>query len=316
MTQIYKLPEILKALDKIDLIESMETAFKSVSKNEVVLPPVGEMLFPESNGEVHIKYGAIKKDQDFVVKLATGFFDNPSKGLPPFSGCMLVFSQSTGVLKAILLEEGELTNHRTAAAGAVAAKILGPKTINQIGIVGTGVQARLQAAYLRKVTNCRNLCIWGRSLENAEFAAEDLKEMGFKATVAIDLKTLCSGSNLIVTTTPSNSPLLEIDMISAGTHITAMGSDTPEKCELSPKILSSAAIISTDSKAQAIHRGEIAKALSEKEITENQIKELGDIIIDPSKGRINEEQITISDLSGVAAQDIIIAKEVTKILAN
>ena len=105
-------------------------------------------------------------------------------------------------------------------------------------------------------------------------------------------------------------------MISAGTHITAMGSDTPEKCELSPKILSSAAIISTDSKAQAIHRGEIAKALSEKEITENQIKELGDIIIDPSKGRINEEQITISDLSGVAAQDIMIAKEVTKILAN
>ena len=227
--------------------------------------------------------------------MATGFFDNPSKGLPPFSGCMLVFSQSTGELKAILLEEGELTNHRTAAAGAVAAKILGPKIVNQIGIVGTGVQARLQAAYLRKVTNCRDLCIWGRSLANAEIAAEELRDMGFKSTVAVDLKNLCSGSNLIVTTTPSTSPLLKDDMILAGTHITAMGSDTPVKCELSTKILSSAAIISTDSKEQAIHRGEIAQALREKEITKNQIKELGDIIIDPSKGRINEEQISISD---------------------
>ena len=145
MTNVYTLPDILEALKQVDLIDIIGQGFVSLSKNQVMTPPIGEMLFPDSNGEVHIKYGAIKNDNDFVIKMATGFFNNPQKGLPPFSGCMLVFSQNTGQIKAVLLEEGELTNHRTAAAGAVAAKYLAPKSVDQIGIVGTGVQARMQA---------------------------------------------------------------------------------------------------------------------------------------------------------------------------
>ena len=121
MTNVYTLPDILEALKQVDLIDIIGQGFVSLSKNQVMTPPIGEMLFPDSNGEVHIKYGAIKNDNDFVIKMATGFFNNPQKGLPPFSGCMLVFSQNTGQIKAVLLEEGELTNHRTAAAGAVAA---------------------------------------------------------------------------------------------------------------------------------------------------------------------------------------------------
>jgi ornithine cyclodeaminase len=314
MTQIFKLPQILKTLDQLDLVKSMSIAFVNVSKKNVLLPPIGEMLFPKSNGELHIKYGAIDNDEDFVVKLATGFFDNPSKGLPPFSGCMLVFSQATGILKAVLLEEGELTNHRTAAAGAVAAKLLAPKKIKKIGIVGTGVQARLQASYLRKITDCRDLTIWGRNSDKAEHAAQDLAELDFNCTVSKELSSLTQESNLIVTTTPSIKPLITASMISPGTHITAMGSDTAEKCELSPALLAMADIVATDSTEQAIARGEISQAIRAGQISSNKIVELGEIIINSAKGRQTENQITISDLSGVAAQDIIIAKEVTKIL--
>ena len=316
MTKVFKLEEILDALTDIDVVDVIAQGFKALSEEKVVIPPIGEMLFPDVDGELHIKYGAIKGDEDFVVKMATGFFQNPSIGLSPFSGCMMVFSQKTGHISSVLLEEGELTNHRTAAAGAVAAKCLAPKSVNTIGIVGTGVQSRLQALYLQKMTDCRNLVIWGRNKDKAELAAVDMQKMGYEANVIENLNDLCKVSQIIVTTTPATSPLLKREMITPGTHITAMGSDTSDKCELSPEILDLADIVAADSIEQAIQRGEISQALKAGKCNKDKLVELGSIIIDPSKGRTNDQQITIADLSGVAIQDIMIAKAVTDKLGS
>ena len=316
MAQVFKLDEILKALKDIDVVDVIAQGFKALSEEKVVIPPIGEMLFPDVDGELHIKYGAIKGDEDFVVKMATGFFQNPSMGLSPFSGCMMVFSQKTGHISSVLLEEGELTNHRTAAAGAVAAKCLAPKNVNMIGIVGTGVQSRLQALYLQKMTDCRNLVIWGRNKDKAELAAVDMQKMGYEANIIENLNDLCKVSQIIVTTTPATSPLLKREMITPGTHITAMGSDTSDKCELSPDILDLADIVAADSIEQAIQRGEISQALKAGKCNKDKLVELGSIIIDPSKGRTNDQQITIADLSGVAIQDIMIAKAVTDKLGS
>ncbi len=316
MAQVFKLDEILKALKDIDVVDVIAQGFKALSEGKVVIPPIGEMLFPDVDGELHIKYGAIKGDEDFVVKMATGFFQNPSIGLSPFSGCMMVFSQKTGHISSVLLEEGELTNHRTAAAGAVAAKCLAPKNVSMIGIVGTGVQSRLQALYLQKITDCRNLVVWGRDKNKVELAAADMHAMGYEANVVENLNDLCELSQLIVTTTPATSPLLKREMITPGTHITAMGSDTSDKCELSPEILDLADIVAADSIEQAIQRGEISQALKAGKCNKDKLVELGSIIIDPSKGRTNDQQITIADLSGVAIQDIMIAKAVTDKLGS
>lgn len=316
MAQVFKLDEILDALKDIDVVDVIAQGFKALSEEKVVIPPIGEMLFPDVDGELHIKYGAIKGDEDFVVKMATGFFQNPSIGLSPFSGCMMVFSQKTGHISSVLLEEGELTNHRTAAAGAVAAKCLAPKNVNMIGIVGTGVQSRLQALYLQKMTDCRNLVIWGRNKDKAELAAVDMQKMGYEANVIENLNDLCKVSQIIVTTTPATSPLLKREMITPGTHITAMGSDTSDKCELSPDILDLADIVAADSIEQATQRGEISQALKAGKCNKDKLVELGSIIIDPSKGRTNDQQITIADLSGVAIQDIMIAKAVTDKLGS
>ena len=316
MAQVFKLDEILEALKDIDVVDVIAQGFKALSEEKVVIPPIGEMLFPDVDGELHIKYGAIKGDEDFVVKMATGFFQNPSIGLSPFSGCMMVFSQKTGHISSVLLEEGELTNHRTAAAGAVAAKCLAPKNVSMIGIVGTGVQSRLQALYLQKITDCRNLVVWGRDKNKVELAAADMHAMGYEANVVENLNDLCELSQLIVTTTPATSPLLKREMITPGTHITAMGSDTSDKCELSPEILDLADIVAADSIEQAIQRGEISQALKAGKCNKDKLVELGSIIIDPSKGRTNDQQITIADLSGVAIQDIMIAKAVTDKLGS
>ena len=316
MTKVFKLEEILDALTDIDVVDVIAKGFRVLSEEKVVIPPIGEMLFPDVDGELHIKYGAIKGDEDFVVKMATGFFQNPSIGLSPFSGCMMVFSQKTGHISSVLLEEGELTNHRTAAAGAVAAKFLAPKNVKMIGIVGTGVQSRLQALYLQKITDCRNLVVWGRNKDKVELAAADMHAMGYEVKVAENLNDLCKLSQLIVTTTPATSPLLKLEMIAPGTHITAMGSDTSDKCELSPEILDLADIVAADSIEQAIQRGEISQALKVGKCNKDKLVELGSIIIDPSKGRTNDQQITIADLSGVAIQDIMIAKAITDKLGN
>ena len=308
MTKVYSLDEIMAVLPQVDVIGEIARGFQAYSNGRVTVPSVAELLFPENHGELHIKYGAIRGDDVFVIKVATGFFNNPQIGLPPFGGCMLVLSQNTGAVEAVLLEAGELTNHRTAAAGAVAAQYLAPSNTRCIGIVGSGVQARLQTDYLRKVTDCRKLTLWARNPGKAQEAANDIAAMGYSVSLSPDITSLCAASNLIVTTTPSKKPLITADMVSPGTHITAMGSDSPDKRELATSLLDKADLVVADSLSQCLTQGEIHHAVQAGAINQADITELGRIITDPLVGRIDDSQITIADLTGVAVQDIAIAK--------
>ena len=108
-------------LPTVDVVAAIEAAFVAYSRGEAVVPPVGEMSFAEPPGEVHIKYGYLTGGDHYVVKVASGFYDNPAMGLPSSSGLMALFSKRTGVPVAVLFDEGRLTDLRTAAAGAVAA---------------------------------------------------------------------------------------------------------------------------------------------------------------------------------------------------
>jgi ornithine cyclodeaminase len=309
LTKVVTLDQILKALPDIDVIGEIERGFVAFSEGKVEVPPVGELLFPEESGEFHIKYGALRGDDVFVVKLATGFFNNPKLGLPPFSGCMLVLSAKTGKVLYILLEEGELTNHRTAAAGAVVARQLAPRRLEVIGICGSGVQARLQADYLRRVKQCRSLVLWARDAERAAQAVRDIGGMGYTARLAASPEELASSAQLIVTTTAAHEPYLLARYIKPGTHITAVGSDTPEKNEIDPAILERAALVAADSIPQCLLRGEIRAAIAAGTLRREDIVELGNVIAGKARGRLADD-ITVADLTGVAVQDIMIAKAV------
>jgi ornithine cyclodeaminase len=155
------LKEIKAALPSVDLMAEIEQGFVAYSQGRAVVPPIGELIMQDPPGEVHIKYGYITGDDYYVIKIASGFFQNPKLDLPSSNGLMLVFSQKTGTLEAVLLDEAHLTDIRTAVAGAIAAKYLAPSIIDRIGIVGTGVQARLQLEYLAPVTDCRDVLVWG-----------------------------------------------------------------------------------------------------------------------------------------------------------
>jgi ornithine cyclodeaminase/alanine dehydrogenase-like protein (mu-crystallin family) len=306
--QIYNLDEIKKTIEPLALIKSQEAGFVAYSEGRVVVPPVGYLHFEEASGDCHIKYGYIKGDDYFVVKIATGFYKNPDIGLPVGNGIMALFSQRTGNLEALLLDEGYLTDMRTAAAGAVAAKYLAPKKIETIGVVGTGVQARMQLEMLRNVTDCRDVVVWGRDENQRERYKSEMTRQGFSIEPVSRLEQLTVSCNLIVTTTSAREPLLYATEIRPGTHITAVGADASGKQELDPEIFKMADVRVVDSVSQCVDHGDTSYAVQKGLIEKVQLVELGAVIKNPELGRTREDQITVADLTGVAVQDIKIAK--------
>ena len=309
MATVINLEEIRSIVKDVDVVAAMEEGFIQYSNGNTVVPPVGELLFEKPKGDVHIKYGYIKNDDYYVIKIASGFYENAKFGLPSSQGMMLLFDQKTGVPRAVLLDEGYLTDIRTAAAGALAAKYFAPKDIRAIGIIGTGIQAKLQLQYLQTQTPCHTVWVWGRNPEKAEMFA---KELGGNLTVHIaeTPSEVTKHCNVIVTTTPSETALLQANDIQKGTHITAVGSDTQDKQELESEVLKKADIVIADSIPQSKSRGEVFRAIRDGCISENTIVELGTAIQDPGLQRTNDDQITVVDLTGVAVQDIMITKAV------
>ena len=310
MPVVVPLAEIKKALAAIDPIPLIEEGFAAYSRGEVVVPPVGELVFADPPGDVHIKYGYIKGDDFYVIKIASGFTNNPKRGLPSGDGLMLVFSQKTGVLEAILLDEGYLTNLRTAVAGAVVAKYLAPRQVSAVGIVGAGVQGRMQLDWLRRVRKFDEAVVWGIDEEELCVYRRDMESPGLKIRTTLRAEEVAAAANLIVTCTPATSPVLKAEWIRPGTHITAVGSDTAAKQELEAAILARADRVVVDSLSQSELRGEVFKAVSAGAIERDRLVELGRVIADEKLRRASDDETTVADLTGVAVQDIQISKAV------
>jgi len=308
--QVIALAQIERALEGLDLLPLIEEGFVAYSEGRAVVPPVGELIL--DTGEVHIKYGFIRGGPFYVVKIASGFYGNPSRGLPSGDGMMLLFDQATGRPVAALLDHGRLTDLRTAAAGAIAARYLAPSRVERIGVAGTGVQARLQVQHLEPITPCRAVLAWGRDKGRLEAYRHDMAKEGFEVEAARDPAELGARCNLIVTATPAIEPLLKTGDIRPGTHVSAIGSDAPHKQELDPGILARADLVVADSRAQCRLRGEIAHALDRGAISLDRVVELGDVIAARAPRRTNDAQVTVFDSTGVAVQDIQIATAVAR----
>ena len=314
MSNLYTLDQIKQAVEKMNFSAEIEKGFVAYSNSEVVVPPVGEMIFEDPPGDTHIKYGYIKGDEAYVIKIASGFYENVNLNLPSGSGLMLVFSQKTGALKTILLDEGFLTNVRTAVAGEIVARYMAPENVTSIGVYGTGIMARMQVQILRSVTNCKSVIVWGRSEASLASYRTDMEADGYNVQTTRSSTEVTDACNLILMTTPSTTPLIGLSQIRPGMHITAIGSDTASKQELDTKILAAADIVIADSLSQCQERGEIYKARVAGDLKIEQVAELGSAIENGRRIRVSDDQITVADLTGVAIQDVQIAKAVSKVL--
>jgi ornithine cyclodeaminase len=309
----------LRAAVSLDLtmVDVIERAFEALATGAVVMPPILSMELAEANGEVDVKTAYIPGFDGFAIKVSPGFFDNPKLGLPSLNGLMILFSAKTGLVRAVFLDNGYLTDIRTAAAGAVAARHLAPDEVTTAGVIGTGVQARLQMQAAHLVRPFERVLVYGRSPEKAAACAADLAtSLGIEVEVTTNAKTLVKRSQLVVTTTPARSPVLMAEWLHPELHITAMGSDQTGKTEIDPAALVAADLYVCDRVSQCEVSGELEAALAAGLLRGVVPPELGEIITGARPGRRSPADITICDLTGTGAQDTAIASHVAGMLGD
>ena len=293
----------------------ISASYIASSSGNVQTGDVVHLSFPGSNGDCHVKSGHIKNTELYVIKIASGFYDNPSKGLPSSNGMMLAFSASTGEPKAILRDEGWLTDMRTGIGGAVATKALAAKNAEKVLIIGSGIQAQFQAKCLASLMPERpfNFNIWGRNTSAAAALAEELRGYNLNADVAKNLDEEVPLADIIITTTPATSSLFGDNLVRPGTHITAIGADTHGKQELPTSLLESASLLVCDMISQSLNHGEF-QVINDTDLSKK-VLELGNILSNSCAGRTSDYDITIADLTGIAAQDIAITSEIIDAVA-
>jgi ornithine cyclodeaminase len=292
-----------------DVIACVEEAFVALATKAVAMPPILRLDIPEHNGEVDVKTAYVPGLDGFAIKISPGFFDNPKIGLPSVNGLMTLFSARTGLVEALLLDNGYLTDIRTAAAGAVAAKHLARPDASVAAIIGAGVQARFQLEALTLVRPIREARIWARDHAKAEAAAAAMRDkLGIDVAAATTAEAAVSGADIIVTTTPASSPLIQAEWLAPGQHVTAMGSDAEHKNELDPGVIARADLYVADSLAQVRRLGELHHAVAAGRIAADAaFPELGAVIAGGAPGRPSPAAVTVCDLTGTGVQDTAIA---------
>ncbi|WP_309084632.1 ectoine utilization protein EutC [Chelativorans sp.] len=293
----------------LDAVACVENAFRALATEAVAMPPILRLDIPEHRGEVDVKTAYVPGIDAFAIKISPGFFDNPKLGLPSVNGMMVLLSARTGMVESLLLDNGYLTDIRTAAAGAVAARYLAREDAERVTIMGAGVQARLQLEALMLVRPLRQARIWAREAEKAARAAAELSEkLGIAVEPDGDAARAVGWADIVVTTTPSPAPILRAGWLKPGQHVTAMGSDAEHKNELDPQIFGSPIRYVADSLAQTRRLGELHHAIAQGVLTvDSAFAELGQIIAGEKEGRTSAHDITVADLTGTGVQDTAIA---------
>lgn len=303
--------EIETLVDLPTAADAIEAAYRAASLGDVNLPPVGHITFPENGGDCHIKYGHVKDDRTFVIKVATGFPQNGQLGLHNGNGLVLVLSAETGTVEAMLHDEMMLTDIRTGLGGAIASRTLARSTSKHALIVGTGPQARRQIEAHAALMPHLTFRVWGRDTNKvAKLVAEMSSKVDVKSVP--DLQAAVRRTDIVVTATASSTPFLASEWVQPGTHITAVGADAPGKQELDAALIARAEILVVDLTSQCLDHGEVSHAAKCGLIQPESLHEIGAVLRGTGRGRTDDKQITIADLTGIAAQDIAMANTVLK----
>ncbi len=295
-----------------EALAAVRDAFAGLARGDAILPDVINLDVPSSKVEAHVKGAHLRGTPFFSVKVASGSYDNPDRGLPVGSGMVLVFDATTGFPRAVLFDNGYLTEIRTGAAGALAADLLARRDVERVGVVGVGAQARYQIAALLRVRTPERVIAYGRSEAKATAYAREISDRhGVQVLPAKTVEQAVRGSDLVVTVTPSREPLVRADWVGPGMHITAVGSDGPEKQELEVGVLEKADKVVADRLDQCARLGEIHHAIQAGAMRREDVyAELGEIAAGIKPGRERDDEITVADLTGVGVQDAAVANVV------
>ena len=295
-------------------IAAVERGFRALGLGEAALPDPMVLELREQQAEVHVKGAHLKGARHIVLKVATGFYRNRARGLPSGDGMFLLLDADTGVPDVLLEEHGYLTDFRTAAAVALTLKYLAPRDARAALLIGAGALARLTARALVAQMPLERLTVWNRSRERAEALAAELAPV-VPTDVAPALESAVRDHRVIVTATASTTPLVMAAWVAPGTHVTSVGTGSPEKIELEPALLARADKLVADRVFQTERYGNLHHAIAAGAVTRDKVyAELGDLAAGRLAGRENAHEITVADLTGVGVQDAAIAQAVVEVL--
>ena len=309
MIPIVDEPALRRVVTYARAVEAIRGAFDADGRGRTTVPPVINLEIPDARGEFHVKTAHIAGVPHIAVKIASGFYGNPLKGLPSGSGLMAIFDANTGLPTALLLDNGFLTDIRTGAAGAIAADYLARRSITTVGMIGSGIQARFQVHCLRVVRDFTRVVAWSPTRERLNAYCDEMRREGFDAQPVASPRDVCNVADVLITATPAREPMIRCDWLRPGMHVTALGSDSPGKQELDADCLRRADLVVCDRLSQCGAFGELSHARGAAVHAE-----LGSIVAGKKPGRTTDEQLTIADLTGVGFQDTAIASAALRLI--
>jgi len=297
----------LLSIEKV--ITAVEVAFKERALGHVDMPPKTYLKYAQYNGDLRTMPAYLVRLNLSTVKIVNSHPDNPKKyGLPTVMATILLFNPQNGQLQAIL-GGTYITALRTGAAGGLAAKFLAKKESKTVGFIGAGIQARTQLLALQSVfPDLSEAKVWDLFPHAAEmFTAEINAKGNLHAMVAASAKEAMVDCDIVVTTTPSVTPIVMESWVSVGIHFNCIGADAPGKEELEPAILKRATVV-VDDWVQASHSGEINVPISKGFISKEDIwAELSEVVTGTKAGRESPNEVTVFDSTGLAIQDAVTA---------
>lgn len=309
--EIMELEAIRKVLDFSELIDRMREALVAQSRGECDTPMPMHLSVPPERAEIHVKGSYRQGGTYFGLKIASTFPNNRERGLSVSNGMMLLLSARNGDPLAYFADRGEMTDIRTAAVSAMVTRELG-RDDETLGVIGAGIQGHLQARMHAKVLPLKRILVHDAVPARAEQYVSDLAALlpGVEVVPCASTAEVARGARLIVTVTPAREPHLGHADVQPGTHINAVGADTPGKNELDPQILRDAGLLLVDSVAQCLRLGELQHAPD----LETKAVQIGTFCEHPVP--VDRKAVTVCDMTGLGVEDLFIARSCYERLAR
>lgn len=300
--------KIAKLLPMSECIEVMEKMFRSLAAGECLQPLRNIMRLPGGKGVLGMMPGYADKLGIMGIKVITVFHDNSEVGLPSHQGVVMLFDAKNGQ-PLMLFDALEITAIRTAAASAVATKLLSRKDSSTLAIIGSGEQAKRHIEAILLVRKINQINIWSRKEENAKDLTEKTSaQYNLPVTRCSEVKEAVEHAEIICTVTASKEPMVKGDWITDGTHINAVGSSTPVARELDTSLIIKSKLFADCYESIYNEAGDFLIPKKEGLVTNDHVKaEIGEVLTGAKRGRENNEEITVFKSLGIAAEDIFSA---------
>jgi len=296
--------EVMEVLDMDLALNAVREGFRAYGEGRANMPPKAYLTL--AHGDFRAMYGEIFLPEGHVcgLKWVNVHPGNPARGLPTVMAKIVLNDPDTG-LEWTDMDGTHITNYRTGAAGGVAAEVLARPDAARLGVIGAGAQARTQIAAVMRVRRIQKIIICDCARARAQALCDEMAaRYPVPVRLAPDPQETTLAADILVTATPSTTPLVRLDWVRPGTHINAIGADAAGKQELDPEILKTARVV-VDDWAQASHSGEINVPLSRGDFTPDMVYgSLGEVVAGKKPGRQNPEEITVFDSTGLIIQDL------------